>query len=111
MATHAEAGALQQSLMHRLTILKNLWHAEPVGLASLGDCIADIAGEMTFDEMRGKLRKMKMFTRVRKVTTLTEHDAGVQVTPLVPVSHSEMGRLRLTPTRDWTKTLWRGQKR
>ena len=72
LATRGEAGALQRSLMHRLTILKDLWHAEPVGLASLGDWIADVA-----DEMRGKLREMKMFT-VRKTTTLTEHDAGVQ---------------------------------
>ena len=78
MVTRAEAGALQKSLTHRLSILKNLWHAEPVGLASLGDWIADIADEMSFDKMRGKLREMEVFTRVRKTTTLTEHDAGVQ---------------------------------
>ena len=44
--TQAEAGALQRSLRHKLLILKSLWYAEPVGLASLGNWIDGIADEI-----------------------------------------------------------------
>ena len=64
--TRMEAGALQRSLTHRVWILKSLWYAEPVRLASLGNWIDDVA-----DEMKAKLRGMEVFTRVRKITTLT----------------------------------------